>query len=66
MLGEFSTNPLEKAFSKLRQGSGGAYFISTQQALEKIRIEHAKLLLQLEENFSNLLDGHSVINVTDN
>ena len=28
ILGSFSTDPLEKEFSKLRQGSGGTYFIT--------------------------------------
>ena len=46
MLGEFSTDPLEKAFSRLRQGSGGAYFITVQQVLQKTNIEHGKLLLR--------------------
>ena len=35
-LGKFTTDKLEKAFSKLRQGSGGTYFISVQQVLEKL------------------------------
>ena len=30
-LGQFTTDPLEKAFGKLRQGSGGTYFINVQQ-----------------------------------
>ena len=29
-LGEFSTDPLQKLFGKLRQGSGGTYFINAQ------------------------------------
>ena len=62
MLGEFSTDPLEKAFSKLRQGAGGAYFISVQQALEKVRIEHTKILLRFDSDFLNLLDGHKCDN----
>ena len=43
MLGNFSTDPLEKEFSKLRQGSGGTYFITVQQILEKVNISEAKL-----------------------
>jgi hypothetical protein len=31
LLGNFLSDPLEKAFSKLRQGSGGTYFINMQQ-----------------------------------
>ena len=36
LLGEFSSDPLERSFSKLRQGAGGAYFVSVQQSLEKM------------------------------
>lgn len=49
-LGEFSTDPLEKAFSKFRQGSGGTYFINAQQVTEKLRINKAKLHLQLNHD----------------
>ena len=48
-LGKFTTDPLEKAFGKLRQESGGQYFISAQQVLEKLNIQKAKLLLSLTE-----------------
>jgi hypothetical protein len=47
LFGQFSTDPLEKEFSKLRQGSGGTYFISVQQIVEKSNINRAKLLLAL-------------------
>ena len=47
MLGSFSTYPLEKAFGKLQQGSGGTYFITAQAVIEKVTIQHAKLFLQL-------------------
>ena len=47
MLGWFSTDPLEKAFGKLRQGSGGTYFITALTVVEKVNIQHAKLFLQL-------------------
>ena len=33
-LGEFSTDPLEKGFGKLRPGSGGTYLINVQQCTE--------------------------------
>ena len=49
-LGEFSTDRLEKAFGKLRQGSGGAYFITAQQVTEKIRIKQAKLQISLNSD----------------
>jgi hypothetical protein len=61
MLGEFSSDPLEKAFSKLRQGSGGSYFITVQQVLEKLNINHAKLLLQMDANFFDKVDGHQCV-----
>ena len=53
-LGSFSTDPLEKAFSKLRQGSGGTYFINVQQVAEKISINHAKLLLSLRSDLDSI------------
>ena len=46
-LAEFSTDRLEKSFGKLRQGSGGAYFINAQQVTEKLRISQAQLQLTL-------------------
>ena len=48
ILGWFTTDPLEKYFSKLRQGSGGTYFINAQSVIEKVRIHHAKLALRLD------------------
>ena len=47
LLGWFTTDPLEKYFGKLRQGSGGTYFITVQTILEKTRILQTKLCLQL-------------------
>ena len=38
-LGQFTTDPLEKEFSKLCQGSGGTYFINVQQWIEKLHIK---------------------------
>lgn len=49
-LGEFSTDRLEKAFGKFRQGSGGAYFITAQQVIEKLRIKQAKLQISLNSD----------------
>ena len=46
-LGKFSTDMLEKAFGKLTQGSGGSYFITTQQVTEKLRIKQDKLQISL-------------------
>ena len=45
-LGEFTTDRLEKAFGKLRQGSGGAYFVNVQQVTEKLRISQAHLYIK--------------------
>ena len=38
LLGKFTTVPIEQAFGKLREGSGGTYFINTQQVIEKWNI----------------------------
>ena len=58
-LGKFTTDILEKFFGKLRQGSGGSYFITVQQIIEKVNIIRASLLLSLED-ISDLkgLEGH--------
>ena len=53
MLGEFSTDYIEKAFNKFRQGSGGTYFITVQNVVEKLNIEKAKLLLELKVDVSD-------------
>ena len=61
MLGHQSTDPLEKEFGKLRQGSGGTYFINVQQVLEKLDIKKARLLLRLNVDPSafHVDPGHS-------
>ena len=61
-LGDLTSGPIEKAFSKLRQGAGGAYFISVQQVLEKTNIEHSKLLLQYDSDFRELHVDHTCMN----
>ena len=43
ILGWFTTDPLEKAFSKLRPGSGGTYFITVQSLIEKVCTQYSKL-----------------------
>ena len=60
MLGEFNTDYLENEFGKLRQCSGGAYFITVQNIIEKFHIEKTKLLLQLKIDVTeyNLEPGH--------
>ena len=52
MLGMFSTDPLEKAFGKLRRGCGGSYFITAQQVHEKLSISRAKLALKSGVDYS--------------
>ena len=46
MLGSFTTDHLEKQFGKLRQGSGGTYFITVQQVVENWAIHKAKIYLR--------------------
>ena len=58
IFGWFTTDPLEKTFGKLRQGSGGTYFITVQSVIEKIRIQHAKLCLQIGVDIDGSADHH--------
>ena len=56
---KFTTDPLEKSFGKLRQGSGGTYFITVHQVIEKTNIQKASLLLSLNGTEElNAIDGH--------
>ena len=50
LLGQFSTGLLEEEFGKLRQGSGGTYFINVQQCIEKLYIKQTSLLLNQNVN----------------
>ena len=50
---------MQKEFSKLRQESGGAYFISVQQALNKIEIRKTKLALDLKSDIFYTKDKSS-------
>ena len=50
LLGQFSTDPLKKEFSKLCQGSSGIYFINVQQCIEKLHIKQTSLLLNQNVN----------------
>ena len=54
LIGHFTTDPLKNEFSKLRQGSGGTYFLSLQQVVEKLDISKTKQLLNLKEDVRNL------------
>ena len=61
MLGKFTSDPLEKEFGKLRQGSGGTYFITVQQIMEKVNINKTKLLLSMNElNLTSPSDFQSI------
>ena len=66
MLGLFTTDTLEKEFSRLRQGSGGTYFITAQQVLEKVNISKTSLLLKLSktstDDLSHMETGHCCAN----
>ena len=55
MLGNFTLDTIEKEFGKLRQGSGGAYFITAQGIFEKIGIKLTQLYLNY--NDTNLLSS---------
>lgn len=61
LIGKFTTDHLEKQFGKLRQGSGGTYFITVQGILEKVGIMKTRLLLNLgtDVNEFNVELGHS-------
>ena len=50
LLEQFSTDPLEKEFSKLHQGSGGTYFINVQYYIEKLHFKQIFLLLNQNVN----------------
>ena len=59
MLGIFTTDHLEKQFGKLRQGSGGTYFITVPQAMEKWAIHKTKILLRGIDGDKTVVD-HAV------
>ena len=62
ILGNFTSDSLERKFGKPTQGSSGTYFITVQQILEKASIHEIKLLLKLVEEIKvleNLESGHS-------
>ena len=63
LLGQFSTDPLENEFGKLRQGSGGTYFINVQQCIEKLHIKQKSLLSNqnLNMNKFDVNPGHQCI-----
>ena len=60
MIDEFSSDLLEKYCGKLRMGSGGTYFITAQQVIEKTTIWKTKLLLKLRVQLPEMVveSGH--------
>ena len=54
LLRKLTTNPLENSFRKLRQGSGGTYFINAQQILEIVNFMKTKVLFTLNLDVSGL------------
>ena len=47
MLGQFSSDPIEKEFGKQQQGAGGTYFITVRDIVQKTNIEKTQLALDL-------------------
>ena len=52
MLGYFTSDFIEE-YGKLQPGSGGTYFISVQQIIEKVTINKTKVLLKLDVDITN-------------
>ena len=53
---KFNTDPLEKYFSKIRQGAGGAYFLGVQQILEKLNIFKTKYFTRANKDADSYLN----------
>ena len=62
LLGQFSTDDLEEIFSELRQGSGGTYFITVQNVVQKLQIQKTQLLLHLVVDTLDSVDIHTCSN----
>lgn len=60
MLGNVTTDFLEKEFFIFRQDSGGTYFIYVQQIIEKVNVKQSSLLLSLDVDLQkfNVESGH--------
>ena len=59
LLGQFSTDDLEEKFGELRQGSGGTYFITIQNVIQKLQIQKTRLLLHLGVDVLDNDDVHA-------
>ena len=57
--GEFTTDYLETKFGELRQGSGGCYFITVQNIIEKLRIHRTRLVLDLTKEIPDEKSDHA-------
>ena len=53
-MGQFTSDHTKKEHSKLRQSCGGAYFITVQQSIEKIKVKQASMLLRNGINIESL------------
>ena len=58
MFGDYTTDELEAEFIGFRQGFGGAHFITVQNIMERVRIDHARLLLQFGVEIPETDAGH--------
>lgn len=56
LLGNLSTDPLERHFGKFRQGCGGAYLVTVRAITEKHRIYKANLAAKLEQTLLSTND----------
>ena len=57
----FSTDNLELKLCEIRQGSGGTYFITVQNSLEKIQIQRPRLLLHLKVDLEEPTGNHECL-----
>ena len=63
LLGQFTTDPLEKEFRKIRWGSDGIYLIYVQLYIQKSHIKQTSLLLNQNVNTDalDIINSHLVI-----
>ena len=60
LLGQFTSDHLEKEYEKLRQDCGGMHFLTVQQIIEKVSIKQSSVLLKLNVDPNSLFiqSGH--------
>ena len=67
MLGEFSNDPIEREFGKLRQGTGGANFLSAQQMLEKLdTLKMGLIIAKFNSAYEAMITGVSQLLIVVN